>query len=100
MLLLTYLCGYAIAQFLVFFSCANSVVPLFTIHWGLKQAQWTLLIVLLVLIPLMLWVRCWRSAQPVPEGEIPTTYGIPQKHVRQVKENVRAVTNSVTSESK
>ena len=99
MLLLTYLCGYAIAQFLVFFGRANSVVPLFTLHWGLKQAQWTSLIVLLGLIPLTLWVRRWRSAQPIPGGEIPATSGIPQKHVGQAEEHGRAVTNSVTSES-
>jgi phosphatidylglycerol---prolipoprotein diacylglyceryl transferase len=98
MLLLAYLFSYAITQFLVFFVRANSVVPLFTLNWGLKQAQWTSLIVLLLLIPLTLWVRRWRFAQPIPEGEIPATYGIPQRHVGQAKENERAVTNSVTSE--
>jgi phosphatidylglycerol:prolipoprotein diacylglycerol transferase len=54
MLLLTYLYGYAITQLLVFFALANVVVPLFTLDWGLKQAQWTSLIVLLLLIPLTL----------------------------------------------
>ncbi|QBD76329.1 prolipoprotein diacylglyceryl transferase [Ktedonosporobacter rubrisoli] len=77
MLLLTYLGGYAITQFLVFFTRANAVVPLFTLDWGLKQAQWTSLIVLLFLIPLTAWVWRWRFAQPVPQGEISATYGMP-----------------------
>ncbi len=76
MLVIIYLFGYAISQFLVFFVRANSIVPLFTLEWGLKQAQWTSLIVLLLLIPLTLWVRRWRFAQPIPAGEIPATYGI------------------------
>jgi phosphatidylglycerol:prolipoprotein diacylglycerol transferase len=76
MLLLTYLGGYAITQFLVFFTRANTVVPLFTLNWGFKQAQWTSLIVLLLLIPLTLWVRRWRFAEVIPEGEIPAIYGM------------------------
>ena len=96
MLLLSYLCGYAVAQFLVFFGRAKSVVPLF--NWGLKQAQWTSLIVLLLLIPLTLWVRRWRFAQPMPEGEIPATYGIPQKYAGQAEEHRPAAANSATSE--
>lgn len=99
LLLMTYLFGYAVTQFLVFFARANSVVPLFTLNRGLKQAQWTSLIVLLLLIPLTLWISRWRYAQPVPEGEIPATYGIPQKHTGHVEENERAMTNSVKSES-
>jgi phosphatidylglycerol:prolipoprotein diacylglycerol transferase len=98
MLMLTYLFSYAITQFLVFFARANSVVPLFTLNWGLKQAQWTSLIVLLLLIPLTLWVSRWRYAQPVPVGEIPAIYGIPQKPTSQVEGNERAMTGSVTSE--
>jgi len=35
----------------------------------------------------------------VPAGEVPATYGIPQKHARQAEENKRTVTNSVTGES-
>jgi len=62
-------------------------VPLFTLSWGLKQAQWTSLIVFLVLIPLTLWVRRWRYAQPIPEDEIPAIFGIPQK---QVEDNEQA----------
>jgi phosphatidylglycerol:prolipoprotein diacylglycerol transferase len=76
MRLLIYLGGYALTQFLVFFTRANTIIPLFTLDWGLKQAQWTSLIVLLLLIPLTLWVRHWRFAQHIPEGEIPATYGI------------------------
>lgn len=98
MLMLTYLFSYAITQFLVFFARANIVVPLFTLNWGFKQAQWTSLIVLLLLIPLTLWVGRWRYAQPVPVGEIPATYGIPQKPTSQVEGNERAMTGSVTSE--
>ena len=99
MLLLTYLFGYAITQFLVFFVRANSVVLLVTLNWGLKQAQWTSLIALLLLIPLTLWVRRWHYAEIVPTGESPATYGIPQKHARKAEENERAMTNSITSES-
>ncbi|GHO97178.1 hypothetical protein KSF_072260 [Reticulibacter mediterranei] len=77
MLWLTYLGGYAITQFLVFFARANTVVPLFTLNWGFKQAQWTSLIVLLLVIPLTLWARRWHFAEVIPEGEIPATYGMP-----------------------
>src|SRR6266487_6279149 len=98
MLMLTYLFSYAITQFLVFFARANSIVPLFTLNWGLKQAQWTSLIVLLLLIPPTLWISRWRYAQPVPVGEIPATYGIPQKPTSQVKGNERAMIGSVKSE--
>jgi len=76
MLLLTYLSGYALSQFLVFFVRANTMVPLFTLDWGLKQAQWTSLLVLFLLIPLTLWVRHWRFTQPVPGGEMPATCGL------------------------
>jgi phosphatidylglycerol:prolipoprotein diacylglycerol transferase len=79
MVLLTYLGGYALTQFFAFFARANPVVPLFTLDWGLKQAQWTSLVVLLLAIPLALWVRHWRFAQPIPAGEIPATYGMPHQ---------------------
>jgi phosphatidylglycerol:prolipoprotein diacylglycerol transferase len=78
MVMITYLFGYAITQFLVFFVRANIVVPLGPLDWGLKQAQWTSLIFFLVLIPLTLWVRRWRYAQPVPAGETAATYGMLQ----------------------
>jgi phosphatidylglycerol:prolipoprotein diacylglycerol transferase len=90
--LLIYLGGYALTQFLVFFTRTNTVVPLFTLDWGLKQAQWTSLIVLLLLIPLTLWMRHWRFAQPVPEGEIPATYGMPLSKVKAVRANIEEET--------
>ena len=86
--MIIYLFGYAISQFLVFFVRANSIVPLFTLEWGLKQAQWTSLIVLLLLIPLTLWVRRWRFAQPIPAGEIPATYGISPARTKLAAGNV------------
>jgi phosphatidylglycerol---prolipoprotein diacylglyceryl transferase len=92
MLLLTYLFGYAITQFLVFFARANTVVPLFTLDWGLKQAQWTSLIVLLLLIPLTLWGRHWRFAEVIPPGEIPATYGMPPSRLKAVPANIEEET--------
>ncbi len=79
MLLVTYLFGYAVTQFLVFFARANLVVSLGPLDLGLKQAQWTSLIVFLILIPLTLWVRRWRYARVIPAGEVPAPAGIPQK---------------------
>jgi phosphatidylglycerol:prolipoprotein diacylglycerol transferase len=98
-LILTYLFGYTITQLLVFFARANVVVPLFSLDWGLKQAQWTSLIALLALLPLAFLVLRSRYAKSVPAGEVPATYGIAQKQARQAEEHKRAVTNSVTSES-
>jgi phosphatidylglycerol:prolipoprotein diacylglycerol transferase len=74
MLLLTYLGGYALTQFFAFFARANTVVPFFALDWGLKQAQWTSLVILLLLIPLGLCVRHWRFSEVIPAGEIPATY--------------------------
>ncbi len=98
-LILSYLFGYAITQLLVFFARANAVVSLFSLDWGIKQAQWTSLIALLALLPLTFLVLRSRYARSVPTGEVPATYGIPQKHARQAEENKRTVTNSVTGES-
>jgi phosphatidylglycerol:prolipoprotein diacylglycerol transferase len=78
-LMATYLFGYAITQFLVFFVRANIVVPLGPLDWGLKQAQWTALIVFILLIPITFFVMRTRYAQPVPAGEVAATYGIPQE---------------------
>ena len=78
-LMATYLFGYAITQFLVFFVRANIVVPLGPLDWGLKQAQWTALIVFLLLIPITIFFMRTRYARPVPEGEVAATYGIPQE---------------------
>jgi phosphatidylglycerol---prolipoprotein diacylglyceryl transferase len=76
-LMLVYLFGYVITQFLLFFVRANTVVTFLGLDWGLKQAQWTSLIVFILLIPLTFLV--FHFSKPVPEGEIPATYGIPQK---------------------
>src|SRR5260221_1577306 len=51
-LIVTYLFGYTVTQFLVFFARANVVVPLCSLNWGLKQAQWTSLIAFRLLLPL------------------------------------------------
>ncbi len=76
-LMLIYLFGYVITQFLVFFVRDNLVVSFLGLNWGLKQAQWTSLVVFVLLIPLTFLVL--RFSKPVPEGEVPATYGIPQK---------------------
>jgi phosphatidylglycerol:prolipoprotein diacylglycerol transferase len=76
-LMLIYLFGYVITQFSIFFVRDNLVVSFLGLNWGLKQAQWTSLVVFILLIPLTFLVL--RFSKPVPEGEIPATYGIPQK---------------------
>ena len=76
-LMLVYLFGYVTTQFLLFFARANSVVTFLGLDWGLKQAQWTSLIVFILLIPLTFLV--FHFSKPVPKGEFPATYGIPQK---------------------
>jgi len=76
-LMLVYLFGYVTTQFLLFFVRANTVVTFLGLDWGLKQAQWTSLVVFILLIPLTFLV--FRFSKPVPEGEVPATYGIPQK---------------------
>jgi phosphatidylglycerol:prolipoprotein diacylglycerol transferase len=76
-LMLVYLYGYVITQFLLFFLRANDVVNFLGLNWGLKQAQWTSLVVFILLIPLTFLV--FRFSKPVPEGEVPATYGISQK---------------------
>src|SRR5947208_229861 len=76
-LMLVYLFGYVTTQFLLFFVRDNVVVSFLGLDWSLKQAQWTSLVVFILLIPLTFVV--FRFSKPVPEGEIPATYGIPQK---------------------
>jgi phosphatidylglycerol:prolipoprotein diacylglycerol transferase len=76
-LMLFYLYAYAITQFFLFFVRDNLVVSFLGLNWGLKQAQWTSLVVLLILLPLTYLVL--RYAKPVPDGEVAATYGIPQK---------------------
>jgi phosphatidylglycerol:prolipoprotein diacylglycerol transferase len=82
-LMLVYLFGYVTTQFLLFFVRANDVVNFLGLDWGLKQAQWTSLVVFILLIPLTFLV--FRFSKPVPEGEVAATYGIPQKSVAKEK---------------
>ena len=77
LLILVYLYGYAISQFLLFYTRANDIVPFLGLNWGLKQAQWTAIVLLIVLLPITYFVL--RYSKPVPSGEIAATYGIPQK---------------------
>lgn len=76
-LMLVYLFGYAITQFVVFFARDNVIVEPFGLAWGLKQAQWTSLVVLIALLPITYLVM--RKSRPVPEGETAITYGVTQK---------------------
>jgi len=76
-LMLVYLFGYAITQFFLFFVRSNDIVSFFGLNWGLKQAQWTSLVVLLLLLPITYLVL--RYSKPVPKGEVAATYGIPQR---------------------
>jgi phosphatidylglycerol:prolipoprotein diacylglycerol transferase len=78
-LMLVYLYSYALTQFVLFFVRDNLIVSFFGLNWGLKQAQWTSIVVLIVLLPITYLVL--RSSKPVPDGEIAATYGIPQKPV-------------------
>jgi phosphatidylglycerol:prolipoprotein diacylglycerol transferase len=78
-LTLVYLFGYAITQFLVFFVRENVIVSFLGLNWGLKQAQWTSIVVFIAMIPISYLVMRWHYSQPVPEGEVAATYGIPQK---------------------
>lgn len=78
-LTLVYLFSYAITQFLVFFVRANDIVSFLGMNPGLKQAQWTSVVVFILLIPISFLLMRWHYAQPVPAGEVAVTYGIPQK---------------------
>src|SRR5581483_11752256 len=91
-LMATYLFSYCITQFLVFFVRANIVVPLWPLDWGLKQAQWTALITFLLLIPITVIAMRSRFARPVPAGEVPATYGVPQKPTPTVQEKEEEIT--------
>jgi len=78
-LMLVYLFGYAFTQFFLFFARDNVIVSFLGLDWGLKQAQWTSLVVMIILIPVTYLVL--RYSKPVPEGEVAATYGVPQKAV-------------------
>lgn len=62
-LFVTYLAGYCAGQFGLFFLRANSVLWL-----GLKQAQWTAIVVLLADLLLAIWL----ARHPAPEAEPPS----------------------------
>src|SRR5215471_10196823 len=76
-LMLVYLYAYAITQFLLFFVRDNLVVSFLGLNWGLKQAQWTSLVLFLALLPITYLVL--RYSRGIPTGEVAATYGIPQK---------------------
>ena len=75
-LLLVYLHCYAVTQFLLFFVRDNVIVSFLGLNWGLKQAQWTSLVLFLFLLPITYFIL--RHSLPVPPGEVVATYGIPQ----------------------
>ncbi len=77
-LMLVYLYSYAISQFLLFFVRDNVIVSFLGLSWGLKQAQWTALVVLLVLVPLTFLLLRLRYTRPVPAGATALTYGVVQ----------------------
>jgi phosphatidylglycerol:prolipoprotein diacylglycerol transferase len=105
-LMLVYLYSYAITQFLIFFTRANDIVSFLGIDAGLKQAQWTSLVVLVALLPLTYWLI--RFSKPVPAGAVAATYGISQKpapveagtvtNIVEVPEQARANTTLVSEE--
>jgi phosphatidylglycerol---prolipoprotein diacylglyceryl transferase len=76
-LMLVYLFSYVTTQFSLFFVRDNLVVSFLGLNWGLKQAQWTSLVVFMCLIPLTFLVL--RFSKPIPQGEVEATYGIAQK---------------------
>jgi hypothetical protein len=67
------------------------VVSFLGLNLGLKQAQWTSLIVFIVLLPITYYVL--RYVKPIPAGESAATYGIAQKAA---KEDTIATTPTVT----
>jgi phosphatidylglycerol:prolipoprotein diacylglycerol transferase len=95
-LLLVYLYGYVITQFLLFFVRDNVIVSFLGLNWGLKQAQWTSLVVFILLLPITFLIL--RFSKPVPEGEVAATYGIPQKPKAEEKQPATAETVAVEGE--
>ncbi len=90
-LMMVYLFGYVITQFLIFFVRFNEPVSFLGMNPGLKQAQWTSLVVFILLIPLTFLVFRWRYSRPVPKGEDAATYGIPQKSKEPAKDEVKVI---------
>src|SRR5579863_4270664 len=90
-LMLVYLFGYVITQFLIFFVRDNVPVSFLGMNPGLKQAQWTSLVMFILLIPLTFLVFRWRYSRPIPAGENAATYGIPQKSEEQPQDEVKVI---------
>ena len=97
-LMLFYLFCYTISQFLLFFVRDNIFVTFLGLNWGLKQAQWTSLVVFIVLLPITYLVL--RYSKPIPKGEVAATYGIPQKPAKEDEEDEaeKGDTSDVTNE--
>ncbi len=95
-LMLVYLYGYVITQFLLFFVRDNTIVSFLGLNWGLKQAQWTSLVVFILLLPITYLLL--RFSKPVPEGEVAATYGIPQKPKAEEKQPATEETVAVEGE--
>ena len=95
-LMLVYLYSYALTQFMLFFVRDNLIVNFFGLNWGLKQAQWTSIVVLIVLIPITYLVL--RFSQPVPDGEVAATYGIAQKPTAEGESGERKVSGKDSSD--
>ena len=87
-LMMVYLFSYAITQFLIFFVRNNEIVSFLGMNPGLKQAQWTSLVLFILLIPLTFLVFRSRYSRPVPAGEDAATYGIPQEPPEQLEKHV------------
>ena len=74
-LFIVYVTAYAASQFLLFFVRQSEPV----VAWGLRQSQWTCLVMLVVGIPILIWL--WRrSAQPVlkPSGAAKAASAAPE----------------------
>ena len=84
-LMLVYLYAYVITQFLLFFVRDNVVVSFLGLNWGLKQAQWTSLVVFIILLPITYLV--FHYSKPIPKGAVAATYGIRQKPKAEVEEH-------------
>ena len=95
-LMMVNLFSYVITQFLLFLVRDNVIVSFLGLDWGLKQAQWTSLVVFILLLPITLLVL--RFSKPVPEGEVAATYGIPQKPKAEDKRPTAVEAGSVEGE--
>src|SRR5947209_1372930 len=95
-LMLVYLYSYAITQFFLFFVRDNLIVSFLGLNWGLKQAQWTSLVVLVVLLPITYLVV--RYSKPIPEGEVAATYAIPQRKAEEKRDEHTEVEEETIAE--